>query len=56
MTLIANVFLKLRTPKNGIRCATTQYLLTINMVNAPEHCSNLKDGSFTIFIDYCEDN
>ena len=25
-----------------------------NMVNAPKHCSNLKDTSFTIFIDHCE--
>ena len=23
-----------------------------NMVNAPKHCSNLKDTSFTIFIDH----
>ena len=22
-----------------------------NMVNAPKHCSNLKDSTFTIFID-----
>ena len=29
---------------------------TSNMVNAPKRCSNLKDDSFTIFIDYCEDS
>ena len=23
-----------------------------NMVNAPKHCSNLKDSTFTIFIDH----
>ena len=23
-----------------------------NMVNAPKHCSNLKDSPFTIFIDH----
>ena len=27
-----------------------------NMVNAPEHCSNLKNSSFTIFIDHWESN
>ena len=27
-----------------------------NVVNAPKHCSNLKDTSFTIFIDHCEGN
>ena len=27
-----------------------------NMVNAPKHCSNLKDSSFTIFIDNWECN
>ena len=26
------------------------------MVNTPKHCSNLKDSSFTRFIDHCEDN
>ena len=27
-----------------------------NRVNSPKHCSNLKDTSFTIFIDNWEDN
>ena len=27
-----------------------------NMVNAPKHCRNVKDSSFTIFIDHCESN
>ena len=27
-----------------------------NMVNAPKHCSNLKDSSFTIFNDNLECN
>ena len=27
-----------------------------NMVNAPKHCSNLKDTTFTIFINHLEDN
>ena len=25
-----------------------------NMVNAPKHCCNMDDGTFTIFIDHCE--
>ena len=33
-----------------------EYPWTTNMVNAPKHCSNPKDGNFTIFIDYCEGN
>ena len=39
-----------------LKRAALQYLLTSNMVNAPEHCSNLKDGYFTIFLDYCQGN
>ena len=27
-----------------------------NMVNVPKHCGNLKDSSFTIFIDHWEGN
>ena len=27
-----------------------------NMVNAPKHCSHLKDSTFTIFIDHWEVN
>ena len=27
-----------------------------NMVNAPKHCSNLKESSFTILIDHWERN
>ena len=30
--------------------------LTGNMVNDLEHCWNLHDGSFIIFIDHCEGN
>ena len=28
----------------------------VNMVNAPKHCSNLKDTTFTIFISHWEAN
>ena len=33
-----------------LKSATSQYLLTSNMVNALEHCSNLNDGSCITFI------
>ena len=33
-----------------LKSATSQYLLTSNMVNALEHCSNLNDGSSITFI------
>ena len=29
---------------------------TSNMVNAPKHCCTLENGTFTIFIDHCENN
>ena len=29
---------------------------TCKMVKAPKHCWNLKDSTFTIFIDHCEGN
>ena len=29
---------------------------TSNMVNAPKHCRNLNDSTFTIFIRQCEGN
>ena len=37
-----------------LKSAVSQYLLISNIVNAPEHCSNPKDDSFTIVMDYCE--
>ena len=49
MTLIPDVFSKLRTPKNMVRsmpkksCCRGYYKK--QMVNAPKHCSNLKDTS-----------
>ena len=39
-----------------LKSGALRYVLTSNIVNAPEHCSNLNDGNFTIFIHYCEDN
>ena len=37
-----------------LKLAISQYPWTSNMVNAPKHSSNLSNGSFTIFVDYCE--
>ena len=36
--------------------AVSQYPSTSNMTSASKHCSNLNDGSFTMFIDYCKGN
>ena len=38
------------------KSTASEYPWTSNMVYAPKHCSNLNDGSFSIFIDYCEGN
>ena len=49
MTLTADVFPKLRTPKNMVRSMPKKSHFRnptkSNMVNAPKHCSNLKDTS-----------
>ena len=58
MTLIADVFPKLRTPKNMVRTMpkspVSEDPTKSNMVNAPKHCSNLREHSFTIFINHWE--
>ena len=58
MTLIANVFLKLRSPKDAVRYTSKNTVSespsTSNMANALKHCSNLRGGRFTIFIDHCK--
>ena len=48
-------FRKTRSDK-CLKSAVSQYPSTSNMVNVPKHCSNLNDGSFTIFINYSESN
>ena len=49
MTLIADVFPKLPTPKNLVRSMPKKSRFRgptkSNMVNTPKHCSNLKDTS-----------
>ena len=37
-----------------IKSPVSEDPLKTNMVNAPKHCSNLKDNSFTIFFDQWE--
>ena len=59
MTLITDVFGKLRTPKNIDQCLkshVSKYLSKSKMANAPKHCSHLKDSPFTTFIDQWEVN
>ena len=39
-----------------LKSVVSEYPSTSNMVNAPKHCSNLNDGTFSIFIEHCESN
>ena len=71
MTLIADLFPKLRTPKNVLRYMSKKsrfkvtgnvvkpvlkYPLTGNMVNGFKHCSHLNHSTVTIFSDHFEGN
>ena len=60
MTLIADVFLKLRTPKNVVnkylKSPVSEDPFAGNMVKEPKHCCNLNESTFTIFVDHCEGN
>ena len=38
------------------RVLVSEDLLTSDMVNGPKHNSKLKDNTFTIFLDPCENN
>ena len=39
-----------------VKSFVSEDLSKSNMVNAPKYCSNLKDRSFTIFIDHWQGN
>ena len=58
MTLRAFVFPKLQTLKTWLdKCVKSSVFedpLTSNMINAPNHCSNLHQRPSIIFIDYCQ--
>ena len=60
MTLIADVFLNLQTAKivldKCLKSPVSEDPSTSNMVNAPKHCSNLIEDTFTRLIDHCKDN
>ena len=60
LTLIADMFPKLRTPKmwldNCLKRPVSESPSTSKMLNCPKHCWNLNDSVFTIFIDLCEVN
>ena len=54
MTLIADVFLNLGTPKSVVRKSPlSEDPSTSNMANGPKHCWKLNGSTFTIFIDPC---
>ena len=60
MTLIADVFLNLRTLKHVVikmsKGLVPENRSRKNMVNVAKHYSKLNDSTFTIFIDPCELN
>ena len=60
MTLIANLFLKLRTPENVLRYMSKKSFskdpLTGNMVKGFKHCCDLNHSTITIFSDHFEGN
>ena len=60
MTFIAELFPKLRTPKNVVRYMSKKsrlkYPLTGNMVNGFKHCCDVNHGTVTIFSDHFEGN
>ena len=60
MTVIADLFMKLRTPKNVAgylsKKSRLKDHLTCNMVNGFKHCCDLNDSTVTIFSDHPEGN
>ena len=60
MTLIADLFAKLRTPKNVVRYKSKSPVskepLRGNMVNGFKHCCDLNHSTVTIFSDNFEGN
>ena len=60
MTLIADFFPKLRTPKNVARYMSNKSrfkgLFDRNMVNGFKQCCDLDKSTFTIFTDHLEGN
>ena len=60
MTVIADVFPKLWTPKNVVR--STSKMSNLRETFEKQHgkraqtCVNLNESTFTIFIDRCESN
>ena len=55
MTLIADLFPKLRTPKNVVR-PVSKDPFTGNIVNGFKHCCDLIHSTVTIFSDHFEGN
>ena len=58
MTLIADLFPKLRTPENVVRYMSKESVskdpLTGNIVNLSKHCCDLDNSTVTIFTDHLE--
>ena len=60
MTLIADLFPKLRTPENVVRYiskkSSSKHPLLDNMLNGFKHFSDLENSTVTIFTDHLEGN
>ena len=56
MTLIADLFPKLRTPENVVRYMSKKSSFKGNMVNGFKHCCDVNDSTVTIFSDHFEGN
>ena len=60
MTLIADLFPKLRTPENVVRYMSKSPVskdpLLDNMLNGFKHCCDLDNSTVTIFTDHLEGN
>ena len=60
MTLLADLFPKLRTPEKGLdicqKSPASKDPLTGNMVNGFKHCCDLNNGTVTTFSDHFEGN
>ena len=59
-TPIADVFLKLRTPKNVLKEVSKKYRFRGHFGDQHgeenKHCSNIDDTTFSIVVDHCEGN
>ena len=56
MIFFQNYGIRKRWLDNCLKRPVSEDPSTSNMVNEPEHCFNLNDSTFTIFVNYFEGN